>query len=306
MRYTKEFKNWILKSDRVKEIAANVPGDISYDLYASDVITNPYFGVNHLEHGWIIKSDFEYETHFDTDASLMAQDEVILEFEGIDTFSQIYLNGHKLGDTDNMFLAYTYSVKELLKEKDNVLCVKMLSTAREMEKVSKDGYFGTFNVERLFIRKAQCHFGWDWAPDMPGYGIYKPVKLYGASARRINDVSYKAYNDGKVTFIAEMNYNTRAQIDFQGVVIKEVDEEIKNDVIRYTLATLPDTPLEKANPIVTPPLYTTRTSVQSSEFPFRKTNIKVDSNYGFFKCYARCNSTGNHLGSCGYRSIYII
>lgn len=248
----RKISNWyLLINNNVKTcIQASVPGDISYDLFSAGVITDPYFGLNHLEHGWIIRSDFEYETRFDVDEEMMAQDEVILEFEGIDTFSQIYLNGHKLGDTDNMFLAYTYSVKDLLKKKDNVLCVKMLSTAKEMERVSRDGYFGTFNVERLFIRKAQCHFGWDWAPDMPGYGIYKPVKLYGASSRRINDVSYKAYNDGNVTFVVEMNYNTRAQIDFQGVVIKEVDKEIKNDIIRYTLATLPDTPLENANPIV--------------------------------------------------------
>lgn len=242
--------NWKLTGQQNGSVKANVPGDISFDLYAAGIISNPYYGINHLDHGWIIDSDFVYETKFDVFDDIMAEDEVILEFEGIDTFSEIYLNGEKLGNTDNMFLAYSYSVKDLLKKQGNVLKVKMISTTKEMSKVDKEGYFGTFNVERLFIRKAQCHFGWDWAPDMPGYGIYKPVKLYGASSRRINDVTYKSYNDGSVTFIAEMNYNTRSLIDFHGVVISEVDDKIKNDVIRYTLATEPDKPIGEASVIV--------------------------------------------------------
>ena len=242
--------NWKLTGAKNISVKANVPGDISFDLYSAGVISNPYYGVNHLDHGWIINSDFVYETEFDASDALMSEDEVILEFEGIDTFSEIYLNGKKLGDTNNMFLAYSYSVKDLIKKSGNVLKIKMLSTAKEMSKVNKEGYFGTFNIERLFIRKAQCHFGWDWAPDMPGYGIYKPVKLYGASSRRISDVTYKAYNDGNVTFITEMNYNTRAMIDFHGVVISEVDEKIKNDIIRYTLSTEPGKSLDEAKVIV--------------------------------------------------------
>lgn len=249
MKTTLQLNNWKLKGD-FGACAASVPGDISYDLYKAGVITDPYFGINHLEHGWIIKSDFVYETEFAADGALLEQDEVILTFEGIDTFSEIYLNGKKLGDTDNMFLAYTYSVKELLKKEGNLLQVKMISTISEMEKFNTEGYFGTFNVPRLFIRKAQCHFGWDWAPDMPGYGIYKPVKLEGVSSRRFSDVSYKAYNEGEVTLYADLNYTIRPRVDSYGVVVAEADEECKQDVIRYTLATLSNASLENAAPIV--------------------------------------------------------
>lgn len=250
MRLSKELKKWKLSGDKFRTVDAKVPGDISHDLYVSDVIADPYYGLNHLDESWIINSDFVYDTEFDVDDEMLREEEVILKFEGIDTFSEIYLNGTLLGRTDNMFLPYSYNVKELLKKSGNILEVKMLSTVREMNKVCKEGYFGTFNSKRMFIRKAQCHFGWDWAPDMPGYGIYKPVRIYGSSSKKINDVTYRAYNDGKVTFITELNYNVRSLMDFQGNAISKVDEMLKNTVIRYTLASVPDRPLDEAEPIV--------------------------------------------------------
>jgi beta-mannosidase len=42
--------------------------------------------------------------------------------------------------------------------------------------------------QRAYVRKAQCQFGWDWAPVMPGCGIWKPVRLEGFRAGSISDV----------------------------------------------------------------------------------------------------------------------
>lgn len=36
-------------------------------------------------------------------------------FDGIDTFSDIYLNKKLIGSTNNMFVRYTFSVEEFLK-----------------------------------------------------------------------------------------------------------------------------------------------------------------------------------------------
>lgn len=71
-------KNWKLNGSFGKAINAQVPGDISYDLYCAKAITNPYFGINHLAHGWIIKSDFEYETQFDIGDEILKCEEVII------------------------------------------------------------------------------------------------------------------------------------------------------------------------------------------------------------------------------------
>ena len=149
-------------------IDAQVPGDITMDLHRSGIIPDPYFGLNHNDTRWIPEQDFTYTAEFDTDEEVLSQEEVLLIFDSVDLFSEIYLNGNLLGKTENMFLQYTFEVKELLQRSNNVLQVKMKSTTKVADKINCDGYIGIFNLPRMFLRKAQCHFGWDWAPNMPG------------------------------------------------------------------------------------------------------------------------------------------
>ena len=232
------------------EIDARVPGDITADLYRAGIISDPYFGLNHKSLGWIAEEDFIYTARFDVASEVLSGEEVVLTFLGIDLFSEIYLNGTLIGKTENAFLPYRYEVKKLLRENNNELAVKMFSTTKRLNAVDCKDYFGVFNLPRMFLRKPQCHFGWDWAPDMPAYGIFGKVTLEGVSENRIETTNYKTANDGSVILIAELNYTVRPQVDFFGKVVKTPKEEWKNDEIRYSLATIPNTPLESANPVV--------------------------------------------------------
>ena len=238
--------NWTVEYEG-KKLPATVPGDVTLDLYNNGVIENPYYGLNHRDLHWITDSDFVYENTFDLSDEVFNAEEILLEFDGIDTFAEIYLNGSLLGKADNMFLRFTYSIKEIAKKEGNVLVVKMLSTTQKMKTFDGSGYFGVFNVERLFIRKAQCHFGWDWAPDMPGYGIWGDVRVKGVKKARITDVSYKAYNDGNLSIFADLNYGIRPQVDFNGKPIVENNVEHSDDEIRYTVALRPNEELSEDN-----------------------------------------------------------
>ncbi len=230
-----------------RELEAKVPGDVTLDLWRGGVIDDPYFGLNHKKLGWIIGEDFTYETAFDLPKDIFESQDIILSFDSIDTFSDIYLNGVKLGHTEDMFLGYRFSIKEIAKKKGNVLTVKLLSTGKVMDGIDDKGYFGTFNVKRLFIRKAQCHFGWDWAPDMPGYGICGDVQVLGLPTNRMEDVHYRAYNDGSVSLFADLTYTLRPQVDFNGKTVKESSPECREDKLRYTLAKRPNEPLTEKN-----------------------------------------------------------
>lgn len=239
--------NWKIKTESGLDIISTVPGDITVDLFRAGKIEDPMWGMNHKDLHWIIESDFIYETNFNVTEEMLRQDEVLLEFDGIDTFAEISLNGQLLERTDNMFLKYTYNVKELVREKENLLTVRMLSTKRKMDEIDAEGYFGIFNIPRLFVRKAQCHFGWDWAPNMPGYGIYKPVWITGVSKERISDVSYKAYNDGNISIFTEVNYDVIPLRDYFGNVIEEIPEERMHDTLVYRVAKCPNEPLDTGN-----------------------------------------------------------
>ncbi len=116
-----------------------------------------------------------------------------------------------------------------------------------MDAIDDKGYFGVFNVKRLFIRKAQCHFGWDWAPDMPGYGIHGAVRLKGVYRNRIEDISYRADTEGNISIFTDLNYNTRPYVEPKNnTVILECPEECRNDKIHYIIAKEPNLPLDKS------------------------------------------------------------
>lgn len=232
-------KNWTLSYNGEK-IAANVPGDITWDLFTAGKIPDPYSGLNHKELHWIIATDFEYSTIFDLSQDLLVNQQILLQLDSVDTFADIYLNDRYIGSTKNMFLQYEFDITESVKVNGNKLVVKMLSTKHKMDSIDDTGYFGVFNNKRLFIRKAQCHFGWDWAPDMPGYGICGQVRVKGARKNRMDNVTYRAFNDGSITLFAELNYTIRPQINFQGKLICDTNKDCREDVLRYTIATEPN------------------------------------------------------------------
>ena len=240
-----KIKNWKLRingnSEYVNEkteIQANVPGDITWDMYLAGIIEDPYFALNHKKIGWITELDYTYSSEFDAE-EVSGSDEAILTFYSIDLFSEIYLNGILLGKTGNAFLRYDFDVKKYLKAKKNKLEVKMLSTVEAMKKIDCEGYFGVFNVPRLFLRKPQCHFGWDWAPALCGYGICGDVELNIESKYRIKDVCVRTFDSGYVTLLAELNYNVRSMVDSMGVAIDNTAAVKDGDKLIFSVERTP-------------------------------------------------------------------
>lgn len=229
---------WVLQYEG-QNIPAQVPGDITADLFRAGIVKDPYFGFNYKDAAWIAFHDFTYSAEIAIDNDILQQESVLLVFNGIDTFSSIYVNGKLLGHTDNMFLRYRYEIRGLLKKGLNLIEVKMRSTRREMENYDTSGYYATFNSQRLFVRKAQCHFGWDWAPDLCGYGIWEEVYLEIGDKCRIDDVYIVADAKGNVTFFTELNYNIKQRKNADGEVIEGSYIEEQNDILHYFVSDEP-------------------------------------------------------------------
>lgn len=241
-----QLRDWTLRVetgnhylDKSVCIPANVPGDITDDLRRAGIIADPYYGMNHNDLIWISRQDFTYTSRFDVDAAILSYEEVLLHLNGVILFADVYLNGQLLGKTENMFLKYTYEVKDLLRENDNILQVKLRSTMEEMDRLDCTGYFGVFNTPRIFLRTMQCSFGWDWVPTIPCYGISGEVTLEGVSATRIEDVTYRAHNDGKLTLIAELNYDIAPTVDDYGAPIPGTGTTPKDDRLEFWVETAP-------------------------------------------------------------------
>ena len=200
----KNLKNWILTGENGERVETTVPSDVFNDLYTAGVIIDPLFGDNLEKIRHLFGKKWKYTAYFDIEKSELESDRAVLVFEGIDTVSEITLNGNQIGKTDDMFLRYEFEVKEFLKEKNNVLEVNIFPAERYVNEKAYN-YRALFGQNRLAVRKAQCHFGWDWAPDCPTAGIWLPCRIEFCDEIRINDVRIKTDISGDVSVIVTLD-----------------------------------------------------------------------------------------------------
>ena len=78
-------------------IPAKVPGCFELDLVAAGLAPDPYFSQNPWEFQKYENRHLWYATTFTCDTEVT--DETYLRFEGIDTISEIFINGKLLGST---------------------------------------------------------------------------------------------------------------------------------------------------------------------------------------------------------------
>lgn len=230
-------KDWTLEYGS-KVIKAEVPGDITIDFYKANKIENPYFGDNYKEAEWIPNTDFVYKKEIYLTKEDLENERMEIIFKGIDLFANVYFNGHLLGRCENMFLEYSFSIKDVAKVGKNILSVKMQSTLKKMKEYEGSRYWACFNSERLFLRKAQCHFGWDWAPKICGYGIWQDVYLSLGSKYQISDLQIKTDIKGNTTFLLSLNYSVSSIQDPDGNLVKK-GEEKKGDKLLFYLSKEP-------------------------------------------------------------------
>lgn len=192
-----------------KSYPASVPGDITTDLLANKLIEDPSYDENYKKIDWVFEQDWTYRLHLEITKEDFARPVVSLSFAMVDTFADIYVNDVLVGKTDSMFHPFTFDIKKAIKLGSNEVRVVLHSIRQAMRDLHNTKYKASFNNDRPLIRKAQCHFGWDWAPDFPGTGIAGDVTLYCGDGYLLDNVFPQAELDGRVGFIVETIKNNR-------------------------------------------------------------------------------------------------
>ncbi|MFX1448739.1 MAG: hypothetical protein ACFFCG_11485, partial [Promethearchaeota archaeon] len=186
--------NWyLLNKEKSIEISVEVPGSVFEALLDNDVIEDPFYGLKEHEVSWVYESDWDYEMGFDLEPSFLEHKHILLRFYGLDTISEVILNGDILGITDNMFTRYDFQVKEKLKSKGNRIIVKFKSPVKKAQEAKEKRGINLNTGEAAipgipYLRKAQYSFGWDWGPKLPDIGIWQPVELIGYDSLKIDSV----------------------------------------------------------------------------------------------------------------------
>ena len=172
-----------------KAIASKIPGNVEIDLMNAGILPNIYQGTNVERAREIELYDWWYVKEFEVDFAF-ADTDTFLVFDGVDTYAEYYLNGERLGYSDNMLISHEFPVDKILKQGKNQLAVHIFSTVKESENakispimVADWECFGNLNC-----RKAAHGYGWDIFPRLISAGIWRGVRLEFRPKIRIENI----------------------------------------------------------------------------------------------------------------------
>ncbi|WP_262318360.1 beta-mannosidase [Flavobacterium odoriferum] len=184
-------ENWTFnKQNEAKKYKATIPGTVHTDLFQNKIIPDPFYGDNEKKLQWIENENWEYETYFTLSESELKNQNIDLEFEGLDTYATVFLNGKAVLEANNMFRKWTISAKSHLKIGTNHLKVVFHSAVQKGKEEAKKLSYTLPEKERVFVRKAQYQFGWDWGPRFVTAGIWKKVQLKFWNSAKIENIKY--------------------------------------------------------------------------------------------------------------------
>ena len=210
---------WSFTQRGGEPMPAAVPGCNYHDLLFLGKIEDPFIGVNEEKALWVGEADFDYVRAFTLAQEDLAADRIELFCAALDTLCRVYVNGAFVGEGRNNHIGYAFDVTRVLRAGENTLRVEFDSPMRYAKAMA--GRFTTAPdtnfAGRTHIRKAQCHFGWDWGPCIPLSGITGEIALrFYTGAKLLPMEITQAHQGGKVA----LNVRAEAEIFSPGVDLR--------------------------------------------------------------------------------------
>ncbi len=201
-----ELKDWAYKAfDEGEWMRCSAPSLVQENLIKAKKLPLPYVADNEKLVQWVGEKDWFYRTNFVLDEAPSKERPLYLEFDGLDTYCTITLNGEKLGETDNMFRAYRYDISSSVRLGENRLVLHFHSPLKKAyPQYLSNGFNYPADNDHAeihlspFTRKAPYHYGWDWGMRLLTVGIWRSVRLI-------------QYNQ-----VALQDFNLETSIEWQG------------------------------------------------------------------------------------------
>ena len=183
-----ELSNW-----PAPPIEALVPGNVELDLMRAGLEADPFYGENlyayrkYEFYTWWFVRDFEIPADY-------ANKALSLCFDGLDTFTTIWLNGTVIGHTDNMLIPHKLDITPYAKPgATNTIAVHIhaaMNRARAQYFPAGIRIWEHTGDEMLYIRKAPHSFGWDISARLLSAGLWRDVTVQAAEKTHIREVYY--------------------------------------------------------------------------------------------------------------------
>lgn len=162
-------------------LPVTAPGDVYQALVAAGRLAHPFQGRGEAEAAWVRDRVWWWRAEFEAPASAPGE-MVELVFDGLDTFAEVFLDGVSLGRADNMFVVWTFDLTgRVTPGQSHRLTVRFDPPALACDR-GPTPVWSAFTdrisrSKRNLMRKAQFGWGWDWGPDLPTVGVWKPARI---------------------------------------------------------------------------------------------------------------------------------
>ena len=206
-------------------IPASVPGNVVSDLYKAGLIPDPLFADNARAAAGFENKDFWLIRDFTLPEK--PEGKLRLRFDGVDTVAEYYLNGVKLGESENMFVEQVFDVTDAVRAGKNTLAVHIRSAVEYAKQFTIKPYNVAFPgcYENLHVRKSAISYGWDISPRLLSAGIWRDVWLETANRAEIKDVylATATVRDGVAVLVLTCNadipdeYLGKCELQIEGV-----------------------------------------------------------------------------------------
>ena len=180
-------------------VPVDVPGDVHTALVEAGRIEHPFYDRNENDCTWMEEREWWYRASFD-DPGPAPGERLRLVFHGLDTYATVFLNGEELGRHANMFREASFDVTELVRG-ENSLAIRFDPPLQHAQARDPEQWSST-PAERVWMRKAQYGFGWDWGPRLPTIGIWRPVELRRERVATLTRVNFSTLAIGREALVA--------------------------------------------------------------------------------------------------------
>ena len=197
--------------------SVNFPNSIHRILWEKKIIENPYYGDNEKKLNWIEESDWEAEMEFGGITYELPYHEI--HFESLEPYVRVYLNGHFLFESDNAFREYKFDIGPFINKNSNSnkLRLEMDSPIKRGKQLQAKNKIILPGDERVYTRKPQYEYGWDWGPRFVKTGVKSWISIFSHLDEYTEIIGYH--------ITTKSSDEKKAELIFEFDIFSDVEQE---------------------------------------------------------------------------------
>lgn len=172
----------------LEPLYALIPETLEATLERLGVLPELFVGDNVLKAQEYENKHLWYARRFDYEAGEYPP---VLRFDGVDTVAEVFLNGAKIGETDNAFIPHQFAA-DGIRNGENELLVHILPSAALEAQAPSCWEYGLpyYRDGAVTLRKPPFTHGWDIFPRLMCGAIFKGVSLVEQAPELIKSVYF--------------------------------------------------------------------------------------------------------------------